>query len=176
MSKGERHRKERRMEKEQQDMIDRVEAWTEDMDTCPEGPFYMCSMDTVHNPTCEPDLSQGGTERLFRGEGGEYEKCITMDKWALALFHERFKWKQLGIATGNININMFVVDCQIRTFVEILETRLDIPKDEINEVFARISLTQMRQFRETVEPEIREARRQSIIVPPGMMPPDGRMN
>lgn len=162
MSKGarirEQKRKDREMEETGKEIYERLEAFTADLDSQPDGPYYGCSYDLEHREDCD-------------------ESCLVMSKMDIAIMHEEKRWQLAEMNPNNVKHDIFRLDVSLQTLIGFLIDEDIVDQDKLQAAFQDKLFTTLRDLREKFQPEVEEARREHLIVkqmPNGLLGPNGK--
>jgi hypothetical protein len=158
--KAKRKRERTRMENEQE-VFERVEAWVNDMDNMP-NEFNTCNLQPA-SPGYPHDESCDGN-------------CVTIKKWALALAHERARWRKAGIDSNNVRGDTFAMERRVQVLSDVIIKAGLITEEELSELFLQMMFTDLVALREQFVPAIAKAQARAKIIKPGPAMGPRRMN
>lgn len=86
-----------------------------------------------------------------------------------AIEEEGEKWDKLGADPSQISLNGFLIHVRGLATIKVLAELLHVDEEEMNLIYTRTLLSEMKDARPMVEKAIREMRARAIRVDPGEM-------
>jgi hypothetical protein len=148
----------------EQEVFDRVEGWLKDIDSMLPGPYNTCNLEIgKHSDGCDGN-------------------CVQLNKWELAVAHEKARWRRLGANPESINVSgsmMFEAQRQLHAVVNVLIAKGLVTEQELADEFLPMMYRDLAAIREQFTKELAKkgiaARRSGIEIaqtlPSNLKPP-----
>lgn len=147
-------------------MIARLDNFCANLEAQPDVVYYRCSMDRAHSERCkEYNLHEGaGSYRTFtRLDGEAPTECEELNKWEVAIHHERGLWTMAGMDPANVGMDLYAMNVSIQAIIEVLETHLGVSAEELQTTYLKKMYKDLHEFRVLHEDAIKSQRAQAML-------------